>query len=228
VHGRSADTGALASLDRARVYRSLARVFLPPDAASLHGLRERDLPQLCEALSRLGEERALRDAADALRERLARTDLPCLQAAHQATFEASGGLRCPPNETSHTAETPQHALTRTFELADVAGFYRAFGVEVTPGTERPDHVSVELEFMQLLAVKEAVALGEEGEGESAEICRDASRAFLCDHLGRWAERFAERVEAGSDPLFGAAARILRGFVAHEAARLGAGWDRTKK
>ncbi len=213
--------GALANLDRARVYRSLAKLFLPPDPDSLDALRSQVLAELRESLARLGESRAVREAAESLRKHLAGADPAGLQSAYQTTFEASGGLRCPPHETAHTAERPAAGLVRTFELADVAGFYRAFGVELTPGTERPDHVSAELEFMQLLAAKEAMALGDEGDGERAAVCRDAARAFLRDHLGRWVERFAEAVETGaSEPFYRAAARLLAGFVAHDAARLG--------
>jgi TorA maturation chaperone TorD len=76
-------------------------------------------------------------------------------------------------------------MVKSFELADIAGFYRAFGVEITPGTERPDHIAVELEFMHLLAVKEVVAAGREDGGEHARICRDARATFFRDHLGRW-------------------------------------------
>jgi TorA maturation chaperone TorD len=112
-------------------------------------------------------------------------------------------------------------------VADVAGFYRAFGVEPISASERPDHISAELEFMQLLAAKEAVALGDEGEGERAAVCREAARAFLRDHLGRFVERFADAVEAGTrEPFYLAAARLLAGFVTHDAARLGVEWAPT--
>jgi TorA maturation chaperone TorD len=213
--------GALANLERARVYRSLAKLFLPVGPGFLEALRSNVLAELCEALARLGESLAVREAAESLRAHLANLDPARLQSAYQATFEASGGLRCPPHETAHTADRPAAGLVRTFELADVAGFYHAFGVELEPGTERPDHVSAELEFMQLLAAKEAVALAEEGNGEHAAVCRDAARAFLRDHLGRWVGSFADAVEAGAEePFYRAAARVLAGFVAHDAARLG--------
>jgi TorA maturation chaperone TorD len=216
---------SLASLDRARVWRSLARLFLPLDAEAFHALRATVLAELRDSLARLGEAREVREAAESLRAHLAAADPARLQSAYEAIFEASGGLRCPPHETAHTAGPPAAGLVRTFELADVAGFYRAFGVEPTPGTERPDHVSVELEFMQLLAAKEAVALADEGDGEHAALCRDAARAFLRDHLGRWAGGFAAALEAGSEePFYRAAARLLAGFVAAEVARLDAGGE----
>ena len=41
------------SLDRARVYRALAQLFRTPDGEWVRELRERNLPELCEALERL-------------------------------------------------------------------------------------------------------------------------------------------------------------------------------
>ncbi|MFQ5873874.1 MAG: molecular chaperone, partial [Dehalococcoidia bacterium] len=138
---------------------------------------------------------------------------------HEA-FDESSGLRCVPNEMAQLDGMPQLELTRTFELADIAGFYRAFGVEVSPGSERADYITTELEFMHLLAVKESIALQEEGEGEHAEVCRGASRAFLRDHLGRWAPRLGARlVEANADPVYSAAGQLLGSFVAFDAARI---------
>jgi len=216
------DSGLRASLDRARVYRALARLFGPPDAQALDALRRNELPALRGALERLGSDAALTGAVDEVTRLLACADPGSLQRGFQATFEASGGLRCSPNEASHTADTPGHALTRTVEIADVAGFYRAFGVEVAPGTERPDHITAELEFMHLLAVKESVARSEGGEEEHVAVCRDAARTFLRDHLGRWAQRFAERLkEVADDSVYAAAGRLLGGFVASDAERLGA-------
>lgn len=212
---------ARANLDRARVYRALARLFCEPDAEWLGALRARDLPELRQALARLGVDAALEAPAAEVATSLDAAQVDRLRGVYQQTFDASGGLRCPPNETAHTADSPHRTVTRTYDLADVAGFYRAFGMEVAPGSERPDHITAELEFMQLLAVKEALAAEmERGEARGA-ICRDAARAFLRDHLGKWVPRFARQLEeAAADPLYAAAGRLLDGFVAFDADRLG--------
>ena len=151
---------------------------------------------------------------------LAGSQLEQLQMSYQKTFEPSGGLRCPPNETAHTVDTPQHALSTNFELADIAGFYRAFGVEVVPGSERPDHISAELEFMHLLAVKEFVADQEDASAEQAKICRDAQRAFLKDHLGRWSGKLGDRLEeVAESPFYAAAGQLLGRFIPFDASRM---------
>ena len=213
--------GALASEDRARVYRTLARLFRRPDVENVDSLQRHDFPELRAALGRLGASGDLKHAAKDLGASLAGASAEPLGRAYHETFEVSGGLRCSPHEMAYAAEPSPHALTRTFESADVAGFYRALGVDPTPETERADHIAVELEFMHLLAVKEAVARRSEGGGEHVDVCREAARTFLRDHLGRWATRLAECLEeAEIDPLYANAGRVLEGFVKLDAAWFG--------
>jgi TorA maturation chaperone TorD len=217
----SADAVAL-SLDRARVYRALAQLFRAPDPGSVEEARERDLPELVLALQRLGAGSDLVAEARALCELFDEADSELLREGHRAAFDESSPNRCAAAEMDQLGGPPQLELTRTFEMADVAGFYRAFGVEVEPGGERPDHVTAELEFMNLLAVKEAIALQEEGEGEHAQICRDASRAFLRDHLARWAPRLGDCLAAADiHPVYSTAGRLLGGLTAFDAEQIDA-------
>ncbi len=67
-------------------------------------------------------------------------------------------------------------------LADLVGFYKAFGLE-NAGDLTVDHFSVETEFMAHLILKEAYATSR-GNGEMEEIIRDAEKKFLRDHLSR--------------------------------------------
>jgi TorA maturation chaperone TorD len=212
----------LLSLDRARVYRALAQLLRMPDAESIREARERNLPELCQALERLAADSELAREARALCDLFDDVEADRLQEGHHDAFDESSGIRCAPTEMDQLGGPPQLELTRTFELADVAGFYKAFGVEVIPGGERVDHIATELEFMNLLAVKESIALKEEGEGEHAQTCRDASRAFLRDHLGRWAHRLGDCLAAADgDPVYSAAGRLLGGFIAFDAVRIDA-------
>jgi TorA maturation chaperone TorD len=201
--------------DRALAYGALACLLLPPMASQVEALRGEGLPNLRDAMARMGAEPDLVERVERLAARLDGAELEKLDRTYQEIFDPSGGLRCPPNETAYTAVTPQHGMTKSFELADIAGFYRAFGVEVTPGTERPDHIAVELEFMHLLAVKEMVAAAREDGEEHARICRDARATFFRDHLGRWFTPFCERLREEGGPLYGEAAAVLEGFLALE-------------
>ncbi len=81
------------------------------------------------------------------------------------------------------------------ELGDIAGFYQAFGLALSPGArERLDHISVELEFLSYLAHLEWEAI-RSGWSEQAEVARQAARTFFRDHLGRWAPALFERMES---------------------------------
>jgi TorA maturation chaperone TorD len=83
-------------------------------------------------------------------------------------------------------------------MADVAGFYRAFGADVHgPAAERPDHAGAELEFLGLVAEHRVAAL-ERGDAELAEHLRQIEDGFLTDHAGRWLASFFRRL-AAADP-----------------------------
>jgi TorA maturation chaperone TorD len=111
-------------------------------------------------------------------------DLRERQMAYLRTFK-----RVTPYESEYTAA---HALLPTDNIADVAGFYRAFGFQVKEGGERADHLAAELQFMALVALKEAAAR-EAGEEEKAEICVDAQKKFLAEHLGPFLFAVEERL-----------------------------------
>jgi TorA maturation chaperone TorD len=104
---------------------------------------------------------------------------------------------CPPCETEWEPNTD--IFFRCQRLADIAGFYHAFGLEVSPACgERLDHISVEAEFLYVLLAKEAAAL-DQGDYEGTEICRDARRKFFQEHLGWWVPAFARAIERVAPP-----------------------------
>ena len=116
--------------------------------------------------------------------------------------------------------------SRNVELADIAGFYHAFGVELNEQAERADCISAELEFMQLVSAKQAIALealrhANAEAAEQVEICRDAARAFLKDHLTRWLGKFVLVLEAaGAAAVYITAAKLARDFVQFDSDLLG--------
>lgn len=95
------------------------------------------------------------------------------------------------------------ALGKGRELADISGFYRAFGLALDEAShEMLDHVAVELEFYALLLAKQA-RLGELGDAEGGEIVEDARRKFLKAHLGPLARGIAARLGRGPErPIYG--------------------------
>ena len=76
------------------------------------------------------------------------------------------------------------------ELADIGGFYTAFGLELTDSNpDLPDHLSTELEFYSLLLLKQAYAQSRGNAKRATTVITKARRSFLNDHLGRWADAF---------------------------------------
>ncbi len=128
---------------------------------------------------------------------------------------------CPPYETEY--QPNDDTFFRSQQMADVAGFYRAFGVH--PGSvrhERPDHVALELEFAALLLRLKRLAGEADAEAaQQREICHLARAAFVRDHLAWWVPSFSlalrHRAEAG---LYERVGRALAAFLPLERARLG--------
>ncbi|MBX3055313.1 MAG: molecular chaperone TorD family protein [Anaerolineae bacterium] len=145
--------------------------------------------------------------------------LPDLQAAHRHTFGIAGSL-C--YETEYGLP---HEYRQSQEMADIAGFYRAFGFNLGGAKrERPDHIAVELEFMHILALKEAYAL-ETGIPEHLEICQAAQARFLQDHVGRWIGLFAQSVAHNApDSPYATLANFAAAFARADVARLGVRLD----
>ncbi len=143
-----------------------------------------------------------------------------LTACHSAFGHAARG-RCPLNEIEY-GDIKADPLFQPHRLADLAAFYRAFGLEVADDAdERHDHICLELEFMCVLAAKEAYALEHQLDLEVLALGREAQKRFLREHLGRWTPAFCTRLArmAGDTPL-GALANFTRAFVAAECARYG--------
>lgn len=111
-----------------------------------------------------------------------------LEAANRQLFGFTAiSSACPPCEVEY--EPNEDITYRSQRLADLAGFYRAFGLEVSGrADERMDHVTTQAEFLYVLLAKEA-ALLQEGNQEGAEICRKARRTFFEEHVGWWLPTF---------------------------------------
>ena len=180
---------------RAALYHYLSALFVYPDATAWRMLQEFSAEDWQRVFSILHWSA---NGCVRLQDRLRRITQEQFLAENLAIFghTAAGELR--PYEAGYGTN---HVFQETHCLADVAGFYRAFGLEPCEAKrERPDHIAVELEFMHALALKEAYALAHDW-GEKADICCEAQTGFLRDHLGRWApsflKRLAERTRGGT-------------------------------
>jgi TorA maturation chaperone TorD len=171
-------------------------------------------PKMAEAAAYLKDGPGIRAAAMAAAQSL--DDGADLLGEYHRLFRTE--LAATPYETEYG---PDRAARKGPELADILGFYEAFGFRpAASATELPDHIGAELEFFSLLLVKEADARGR-GAGEEAAVAADAARKFLADHLGRWVPGFCRGLrEAARDPFYSAVADLLEIFLEGEASRLG--------
>jgi nitrate reductase assembly molybdenum cofactor insertion protein NarJ len=102
------------------------------------------------------------------------------------------GRKISPYETEYMSEKLSR---KPFELADIAGFYTAFGLGVNEkmrNKEALDHISIELEFMAILEWKAQYALGN-GQEENLKIVEDAKLKFLQEHLAKWGFFFCRQI-----------------------------------
>lgn len=121
---------------------------------------------------------------------------------------------CPLHETAYAG--PGGVAGRTREIADISGFYLAFGLRTAEANaDRPDHLCAELEFLSALLHLWARA-DAHGWREKREITARATRTFLADHLGRWHAAFAARLTANdAAPAYHALGELLTRAVAAE-------------
>jgi DMSO reductase family type II enzyme chaperone len=216
--------GAELALTRSFVHQYLARAFDYPDADTWEWLSSGSTQEwLAAAVGALEPQPA--GVLHAAQAALADAGLPtAFESVHDDYVLAIGHAArgsCPINEIEY-GDIKADPLFQPHRLADLAAFYRAFGME--PGAEsgeRHDHLSVELEFMSVLTAQEAGLQGAAAGPEAVAVCHDAQRKFMLEHVGRWTPAFARRLRraVGDRPL-GLMADFALAFIEGECSRLG--------
>jgi TorA maturation chaperone TorD len=192
LHDRVAD-----ALFRSSLYHTLALGFDRPDATMKHRIRVR-WGHLLEAPPPwpVGVKYPMAKAA----EHLLATSVEDLELAYLRLFDAASG--CSLHETDD-GERDREAC-----LSELSEYYEAFGLNVASPleassrlAETQDHVGRELDFMGLLALKEAFALSREWY-ENLDVMLDAQAAFMRHHLGSWFTRSLKAMrERASHPFY---------------------------
>jgi DMSO reductase family type II enzyme chaperone len=207
------------AMARAFLHQFLARAFEDPSIETWAWLTDastaRALRCAAEALGNL------QPSAPSLLSRLQVENFQSFQTAYVIAFGHAARGDCPLNEIEY-ADLKADPLFQPHRLADIAAFYHAFGMEIAAdAAERADHLGMELEFMSVLAAKEAYALELQLEADQLQLCRQAQKEFLREHLGRWTPAFARRLaRVARDEALAAFADLLAAFVAGECARFG--------
>jgi TorA maturation chaperone TorD len=208
---------------RATLYAVLARALSCPDGVLCAAVAEGALQEVVEeavaalprghwrlGLPRLGvehefasDQRSLRDLLLIEYTRLFGTDLLCPH--YEADYVGADSFKLVPL------------------IGKVTAFYTTFGLRVSEtetGTERPDYIAVELEFMNFLAQKEAHAAAR-NQRWRARLCRRAQTKFMREHLGGWGRPFARQLgEASRSRFYHDVQALLEAFLLADATYLG--------
>lgn len=203
------------NLVRSRIYSDLSILFHEPTPEAWQALESGRLIQNLSEFRQAGS--GSQAMADLSLENPA--SLPVLHEEHRHVFGHTSSQEYPPYETQYGSA---HVFMQTQDMADIAGFYKAFGLSAGREIrERVDHLSLELEFMSFLACKQSHACCY-GSQEQVRICHDAQKRFLEEHLARWIPAFASKLgQYAPDSFFSHLATLLKSFVAADAALLGA-------
>lgn len=202
---------------RAQAYTGLAVAFDRPgddlEAALADGRLVQALADVGDALENPSLQAAAADLSSV------DTDHHPLATAYATHFGLESGGDVSIYELAYS---PGSLVTNTDQLADIAGFYRAFGLDLPDGArDRADALPIQLEFVGFLAMRRA-QYRVMGDDEALDIVTDATAAFLEDHLGRWLPRFVETARDAVDhPAYLALLDALSSLLAEDLERFDA-------
>ncbi len=213
---------------RRTLYHFFSRVLSDPRSTRWADLRDQGLQDLAAEACRFiagdpafegspvapGETATADLDLTAVLEALDRSE-DVLEEEYLSVFGLLTSQECPPHEISYCPQTD--TTYRSQQLADVSGFYSAFGLKRSlDAPDRYDHVCLELEFMSWLGAKQRHAASRGNDMEPVEICHDAQRRFGQDHLFWWVTAFCAamkgRAEDREAPLYVAIAEALPAFL----------------
>ncbi len=141
----------------------------------------------------------------------------CDQITQEYSNLFTGAGLCRVNENDYE----KLSFSMTEKLADVAGFYNAFGFEVRDDVgERPDFIGAELDFINLLLLKQAYAVKSEWTVQ-AQISADALTSFIESHFVNWVLKlcYALKELSSEGSVYSAASDALAAMVDSENNRL---------
>lgn len=208
------------AMARSFIHRFLAKAYEDPTPETWHWMTRAGTIHTLRAANALMDQSVISNA-QALINALQPAGFDSFLNAYLAVFGHAARGTCPLNEIEY-GDIKADPLFQPHRLADLAAFYRAFGLEVADDAgERQDHLCLELEFMCVLTAKEAYAHERQLDSEQLAQCRDAQKQFLREHLGRWTPAFARRLAAATnDSPLRPLAEFTRAFIESECVRFG--------
>jgi TorA maturation chaperone TorD len=199
-------------LARANVYGICAMAFAFMDEDTVKTVREQS-GDLIQVLQEAGVDPDALAAGQAFSKDLFRMSSAELIRGCNELFV--GRQQCRLDES----EYDKNIFYRHQRIADVSGFYKAFGFERAEELfQRFDFVGTELEFMCLLLLKRAYAI-EHGMDDQADICAEAETKFFNEHLEWWIPTMCEKL-LGADTcgFYPSLSSFLNSFIVSESSK----------
>lgn len=185
---------------RAAIYKLLAKSFLYPTDPIIQYIQSPDYAESVLHYASLSVQKDINEAAqDLIRSiKTGECKRAKLESEYTRLFAHLGSAKSPPYETEYGYE---NIFQKTQAMADIAGFYRAYGLEVAQANaERVDFIGTELEFLSYLAMSEEYGRLHDAQ-EQMDIAIDTQKKFLHDHLGRWIGIFTKILVGNTDNSF---------------------------
>ena len=193
---------------RSNIYGLLAAIYREEVTPAL--LRHLRDPQFRGALSGLGVD--LEDEFFRLPEEKFIEDL----ALEYTRLFLGPGRHISPHESVHLREEEGGGLLWGEATVKIKRFIESSGLEYKSDYHgMPDHISVELEFMQQLTKREAKAWGD-NDPASVPCCLKIEKGFMDEHFLRWIPLFCEKVIKDAElPFYREVAKLTNGFLEFE-------------
>jgi TorA maturation chaperone TorD len=194
------------AMARSRIYGLLAAIFrAEPTPDFLKELKE---PDMSEVFSDLGV-----DLGDALRTRPDEEVLEELAIEYTRLFIGPGPFISPHESVFVEAEGGRGGDLWGKRTGEVKRFIEGTGLDYASAYNGiPDHVSVELEFLQKLAEWEAGKWAED-DHENADFCLKVEKRFIEEHLGKWVPELCDKVSAEAEsPFYREMAKFTKEFI----------------
>jgi TorA maturation chaperone TorD len=177
-----------AARQRSDIYGLLATVYSQEVTSDLlDAMKETQLLELLSELGHWDEDRLFQKPEGELLEDLA--------VEYARLFLGPGRHISPHESVHHPREDGQWGQLWGKSTANVKRFIEAAGFHYKSEYRGlPDHIGVELEFMEHVTRREAKAWAE-NDKDRALYCREIERKFFDEHLGRWIPIFCEKVSS---------------------------------
>jgi TorA maturation chaperone TorD len=202
------DTQELAAFARHRsnIYGFLATVYRQEVTSDL--LQQIKNPQFLGVLTSFGvnlNNNFIQQSEEDLLEDLA--------VEYARLFLGPGKHISPHESVHHQREDGQNGKLWGASTVEIKKFIESLGLSYKPEyTGLPDHISVELEFMQQITLREEKAWAE-NDKETALNCLKNEKTFIKEHLAGWIPDFCGKViKKAESPFYREMAKLTQNFL----------------